>query len=231
MHELSLLAPLALPHNHSPRRCAVYRRHGTKPQSVAPISVKVGTPVKYKAFLSHFKAEAGAEVCLAKCNACGVLHEAQRRRWISPASTYMTAVCPPSPQARILQMAMETAFGLGSIFLDSDQLHNLTALLEDHVPKSEVLVVLQTTGILTRPWCLLEIITAIKRDVPIVTVNVQGQHPYVSAKSIRKKVLVTCRRFTLVCRHAQVRLCQGGEFHGSLRLDSGQSQSWGACSR
>ena len=83
-----------------------------------------------------------------------------------------------TPQARILQLAMEPKFGPGSIFLDSDKLQNLTVLLEEHVPASEVLVVLQTKGIFTRPWCLLEIITAIKQDVPIVTVAIQGQHPY-----------------------------------------------------
>ena len=64
-----------------------------------------------------------------------------------------------------------------SIFLDSDDLFDLRALLGD-VADSEVLVLLQSTGILTRPWCLLEIVTAIKNEVPIVCVNVLGPNRY-----------------------------------------------------
>ena len=40
-------------------------------------------------------------------------------------------------------------------FIDSDDLYDLRSLLED-VKQSGVLVLLQSSGVLTRPWCLLE---------------------------------------------------------------------------
>ena len=39
-------------------------------------------------------------------------------------------------------------------FIDSDDLYDLRSLLED-VKHSGVLVLLQSSGVLTRPWCLL----------------------------------------------------------------------------
>ena len=63
------------------------------------------------------------------------------------------------------------------VFLDSDDLADLRNLL-DAVAESDVLVLLQTTNLLTRPWCLLEIYTALRNDVPIVTVAVKGAFVY-----------------------------------------------------
>ena len=40
-------------------------------------------------------------------------------------------------------------------FIDSDDLYDLRSLLED-VKQSGVLVLLQSSVVLTRPWCLLE---------------------------------------------------------------------------
>jgi hypothetical protein len=63
------------------------------------------------------------------------------------------------------------------VFLDSDDLADLRNLL-DAVAASDVLVLLQTTNLLTRPWCLLEIYTAMRNQVPIVTVSVKGAFVY-----------------------------------------------------
>jgi hypothetical protein len=63
------------------------------------------------------------------------------------------------------------------VFLDSDDLLDLRELLKI-VARSDVLVLLQTTNVLTRPWCLLEIYTAICNHVPIVAVAVEGSFPY-----------------------------------------------------
>ena len=46
------------------------------------------------------------------------------------------------------------------VFLDSDDLTDLRELLRI-VARSDVLILLQTTNVLTRAWCLLEIYTAI----------------------------------------------------------------------
>ncbi|CAM9469457.1 unnamed protein product, partial [Heterosigma akashiwo] len=52
-------------------------------------------------------------------------------------------------------------FGISDddIFLDSDNLHKITVLLQE-VKNTDNLVVLLTKEILTRPWCLLELWTA-----------------------------------------------------------------------
>ena len=66
------------------------------------------------------------------------------------------------------------ALGL-QLFLDSDDLRDLRELLE-HVKPSEVLLLLQSTTVLTQPYCLLELLTAIDNGVPIVGVSVVGRH-------------------------------------------------------
>ena len=64
------------------------------------------------------------------------------------------------------------------IFIDSDDLHVLTKL-KTHVCQSDVLVLVQTKSVLTRPYCLVELITACKHGVPIVGVCVSnGPNPY-----------------------------------------------------
>ena len=57
------------------------------------------------------------------------------------------------------------------IFLDSDDLKSL-ATLQAHVCNSQVLVLLQTRHVLHRPYCLLELLTAVDNKVPIVGVNI-----------------------------------------------------------
>ena len=66
-------------------------------------------------------------------------------------------------------------------FLDSDDLRDLRELLVS-VRDSDVLVILQSSDILLRPWCLLEMVAAIDAGVPIVAINVQGK---VSVSSCR----------------------------------------------
>ena len=66
-------------------------------------------------------------------------------------------------------------------FLDSDDLRDLRQLLVS-VRNSDVLVILQSADILSRPWCILEMVAAIDAWVPIVAINVQGK---VSVNSCR----------------------------------------------
>ena len=61
------------------------------------------------------------------------------------------------------------------MFLDSDDLSDLRDLLE-HVKASEVLVLLQSGEVLTRPWVLLELYTAVTNDVPIVALHVADRN-------------------------------------------------------
>ena len=63
------------------------------------------------------------------------------------------------------------------VFLDSDDLSDLRNLLQ-HVMQTKVLVLLQTKSVLTRPWVIIELYTAITHDVPIVALNVANSYPY-----------------------------------------------------
>ena len=63
------------------------------------------------------------------------------------------------------------------VFLDSDDLVDLRNLCHQ-VAMSDVLVLFQTRDLLTRPWCLVEIYTALTEGVPIVAVCVAGGFPY-----------------------------------------------------
>ena len=63
------------------------------------------------------------------------------------------------------------------VFLDSDDLMDLRDLLE-HVETSDVLLLFQTKSVLQRPWCLLELYTAIREGVPIVPLQIAGLTNY-----------------------------------------------------
>ena len=63
---------------------------------------------------------------------------------------------------------------VGRVFLDVDDLQNLHLLVEQ-VKKSKVVVLLQTRDIMKRPWCIVELYTAIKHHIPIVAVNITGR--------------------------------------------------------
>lgn len=69
-------------------------------------------------------------------------------------------------------------------FLDSDDLKNLTKL-KDHVRSSDCVLLLQTKSVLTRPWCIVELLTAIDSGVPIVGVSItSGTAPYEFAAAL-----------------------------------------------
>lgn len=59
-------------------------------------------------------------------------------------------------------------------FLDVDDLRNLADLREE-VKKSCVLVALQTQDYLARPWCLVELYEAMRSEIPIVPVYIEGK--------------------------------------------------------
>ena len=65
----------------------------------------------------------------------------------------------------------------------SDDLSDLRLLL-DHVKNTEVLVLLQSKGVLTRPWVILELFTAVTNNVPIVALNIHNAFPYDYGKAI-----------------------------------------------
>ena len=77
-------------------------------------------------------------------------------------------------EARYLQGEMERGVNDGrSIFLDSDDLRDLTQL-QQHVRDSDVLVLLQSANVLSRPYCVLELVTAIEAGVPVLGVTLSS---------------------------------------------------------
>jgi len=99
---------------------------------------------QYLMFLSHYKVEAGTEAALIR--------------------------------SEIQQLIVDDPSSVGNrfdapVFLDSDDLRNLDEL-RSHVQRSHNLVLLLTEGLFTRPWCLVEIVTAVREGVPFVPVVV-----------------------------------------------------------
>ena len=87
-------------------------------------------------------------------------------------------------EARLVQQNLKpiieknpTADSSNEIFLDSDDLSDLRNLLQ-HVMQTKVLVLLQTKSVLTRPWVIIELFTAITHDIPIVALNIANSYPY-----------------------------------------------------
>ena len=78
--------------------------------------------------------------------------------------------------ARMLKELTEETLS-APVFLDSDDLVGLKRLIKN-VEDSDVLVLLQTTNIFSRPWCVVEAYTAILNKVPMICVNVMGAFPY-----------------------------------------------------
>lgn len=104
--------------------------------------VDTGSEISHLVFLSHFKMEAGTEAALMRHELLQMLTEAG--------------------QDHLYEIP---------VFLDSENLENLK-VLQGHVRQSHNLVVLLTKGILTRPWCLVEIVTAHREGVQMLPVEV-----------------------------------------------------------
>jgi len=76
-------------------------------------------------------------------------------------------------EARYLKDALDKMLSCPA-YLDSSTLADLRDLFGRGVRKSEVLVLLLSKNLLTRPWCLLEIREAARLQKPIVLLELQG---------------------------------------------------------
>ena len=78
-------------------------------------------------------------------------------------------------EARTIKLEMCRALRLSDdkIFLDADNLTDLRQLLTS-VDESDAVVLLYTRGVLSRPWCLLELYAAAKKGVPVVLLLVDN---------------------------------------------------------
>ncbi len=76
-------------------------------------------------------------------------------------------------EARFLKSELERVLG-SEIFLDSDDLKDLRELGK-HVVDSDALVLLQSSEVLLRPWCIFELCKAIDTGIPIVAVTITSK--------------------------------------------------------
>jgi hypothetical protein len=104
-----------------------------------------GTPEDHFAFISHYKVESGTE------------------------ATLMRDTMSSMAKSDITHEANEYMSGF---FVDSEDLVDL-ARLQAHVEGSGNLIILLTPGLLLRPWCLVEFVTAVRNDVNLVPVEIQ----------------------------------------------------------
>ena len=91
-----------------------------------------------------------------------------------------------SMEARYLQTELEKRTRR-RVFLDSDDLRDLSQLAA-HVLDSDVIIVVQSAHVLSRPYCLLELYTAITQGVPVVGVSLasgSAAHSYSFEESAR----------------------------------------------
>ena len=79
-----------------------------------------------------------------------------------------------SMEARFVQRDLNKILGK-QCFLDSDDLRDLTKLTQ-YVVNSDALVLVQSKGVLARPYCLIELLTALRHNVPIVGLSLSDGH-------------------------------------------------------
>lgn len=105
----------------------------------------LGEGKKYACFLSHFKMEAGSDARFMR-------------------EVLMKMCREPHPTLN---------FGAAvEVYLDSQNLTDLRLLMIDGVQHSDVVLVLGTKSVLTRPWCVLEIFEAVQQGTPVELVQV-----------------------------------------------------------
>ena len=74
-----------------------------------------------------------------------------------------------------LAVLRHTTFNKSALsYADSDNLRDLRVLV-DHVKDSDALILFQSKEVLRRPWCLIELDTAITHGVPIVALSCVGK--------------------------------------------------------
>ena len=118
---------------------------------------------RYAAFLSHYKDETAMEARFLHIELQAVIGRdifidsvsargAPTLRALSSPPTLLTTICVWLP------------------LLPQDDLHDLQRLKEA-VIQSDVLLLVQSKRVLERPWCLIEMMTALENGIPIVGVS------------------------------------------------------------
>ena len=84
--------------------------------------------------------------------------------------------------ARYIKDVLQPMLG-ARVYLDSDNLKDLRDLFEG-VRHSDVLLILATRDVLTRPYCLLELWAAANARIPVIVLNIEGGAPSPPARAL-----------------------------------------------
>merc|ERR1719271_859124 len=114
------------------------------PMAALDVELYVGGLYDHYAFISHYKMEAGSEAAMMRTEMERIIRKDHRN---------------------------EAGDLRSPIFVDSEDLADLSTL-SNHVTGSLSLIVLLTPGLLSRPYCLLEIICAKRAGRPYVPVQI-----------------------------------------------------------
>ena len=147
-----------------PSEACSFSQHGAAPAPASHYSQATSTPC-----LSGVSGMSGSRCgppCLALSSAPAAAPPV--KKWAAFLSHYKTEA---AMEARFLQTELEVLLGR-KCFLDSDDLRDLR-LLQQSVRQSDCLILVQSKSVLSRPYCLLELFTAIEARVPIVGVSLQ----------------------------------------------------------
>ena len=95
-------------------------------------------------------------------------------------------------KARLLKIRVKSTAGVKrKVFIDSDDLKDLTKLQDCVANDTESVVLLHSAGVLYRPWCVLEVATAKNMRLQLCRVD------FPEVQQIAKRPLT---RMTLMCR-------------------------------
>jgi len=61
-----------------------------------------------------------------------------------------------------------------AIYYDSSSLTDLRTLFTEGIHQSDCIVLVATKGVLTRPWCLLELLESKRKNVPVIPIGLTG---------------------------------------------------------
>ena len=160
--------------------------------------------------------------------------DAQNNKMPAPTAKYSAFLShykmEAAADARYLEQHLE-AMTNTNVFIDSNDLVDLEKIFEEGVLKSEMIVLLGTKGVLTRPWCLLELYEARRHDIPVVTfaMSAHGFTPaFARAHLLDDGGLLTLTLTLTLTRWAEAqatRRCGGADLRVHRREPSARGQA------
>jgi len=143
-------------------------------EDVVTYAEKIKAPVEIIEYLKHARAAAPAIERMERQTGSLLVTLGQKKKQYAAFLTHhkrdAAAIVGPFRADLARRVKIDPSY----IFLDSEDLQDLRTL-KKAVEGTLVLFVILTKDVFTRPWCLVEIYTAIQNNIPILSVAVEGQ--------------------------------------------------------